>query len=109
MVSVGLLVRLRARPGQETAVANFLEGIMPLIREEEQTTCFFALRLGPAEFAIFDAFPDDAGRQAHLGGKAATALFARADELFAEPPQASPADVVASKLPQPAGALPAGA
>jgi quinol monooxygenase YgiN len=107
MVSVGLLVRLRARPGQETAVANFLEGIMPLIREEQQTTSFVALRLGPAEFAIFDTFPDEAGRQAHIAGRAAAALFSRADELLAEPPIVSPVDVLASKPLEPVSAQPA--
>ena len=66
MVTVGLLVRLVAKPGKEAEVASFLEGGLALAQEEPATIAWFAIRLGPSEFGIFDAFPDDAGRQAHL-------------------------------------------
>jgi hypothetical protein len=68
MVTVGLLVRLVAKPGKEAEVTSFLEGGLALVEEEPATIAWFAIRLGPSEFGIFDAFPDDAGRQAHLGG-----------------------------------------
>ena len=57
------------------------------------------MKLGPSSYAIFDAFPDDAGRQAHLSGKVAAALMAQAAELFAQPPSIEKIDVLASKLP----------
>ena len=66
---------------------------------EPATTAWFAIRLGPSEFGIFDAFPDDAGRQAHLGGQVAASLMAQAPELLAQPPAIQPADVLAAKLP----------
>ena len=58
-----------------------------------------ATRAGPSTFAIFDAFPDEAGRQAHLNGKVAAALMANAAELLAEAPKIEQVDVLADKLP----------
>jgi quinol monooxygenase YgiN len=99
MVSVGLLVRLSAKPGKEAEVAGFLEAGLSLVEEEPETIAWFAIQLGPSEFGIFDAFPDDAGRQAHLAGRVAAALMAQAPELLAQPPVIEPVDVLAAKLP----------
>jgi quinol monooxygenase YgiN len=98
MVRVGLLVRLHAKPGKEAEVAKFLAGALPAAQSESQTTVWFALRFGPAEFGIFDAFPDEAGRKAHLSGPIAAALMKRAGELFAEAPRIEQVDVLAAKL-----------
>jgi quinol monooxygenase YgiN len=100
MVTVALLVRLEAKPGKEAEVESFLRGGLALVREEPATTAWFALRLGPSTFGIFDAFPDEAGRQAHLAGRVAAALMARASELLAQPPSIERVDVLAAKLPQ---------
>ena len=100
MVKVALLVRLEARPGKESEVASFLEGALPLANQEAATPVWFALRLGPSTFGIFDAFADDAGRQAHLKGPIAAALMAKASELLAEPPQIEQVDLLAVKLPR---------
>jgi quinol monooxygenase YgiN len=99
MVTVALYVRLEAKPGKEKEVENFLVGGLPLVMEEPATTAWFGLRLGPTSFGIFDAFPDEAGRQAHLSGKVAAALMAQAGELFTEPPSIQNVDVLAAKLP----------
>jgi len=99
MVTVGVLARLEAKPGKEADVASFLGGGLQLGDEEPDTIAWFAIRLGPSEFAIFDAFPDESGRQAHLTGRVAEALMAQASELFAEPPEIRSADVIAAKLP----------
>ncbi len=101
MVRVGLLVRLQAKPGKEAEVAKFLAGALPVAQGESQTTVWFAIRLGPAEFGIFDAFPDEAGRKAHLSGPIAAALMKRAGELLAEPPRIEQVDVLAAKLTAP--------
>jgi quinol monooxygenase YgiN len=101
MVNVGLMVRLEAKEGQEDEVASFLEGGRALVDDEPETLAWFAIRLGPSTFGIFDAFPDDGGRDAHLSGRVAEALMARADELFSEPPSIEKVDVIASKLPGP--------
>jgi quinol monooxygenase YgiN len=100
MVNVALLVRLEAKPGKETEVEEFLRSGLPLAQQEPATTVWFALRLGPTTFGIFDAFPDDAGRQAHLSGQIAAALMAKAPELLAEPPAIEQVDVLAAKLPE---------
>jgi hypothetical protein len=99
MVSVGLLVRLEARPGKEVEVQNFLEGALPIVQEEPATVAWFAIRLGPSTFGIFDAFPGEAGRRAHLFGRVAEALTARASELFSRPPSIEMVEVLAAKLP----------
>jgi len=100
MVTVALFVRLEARPGKEAEVERFLRAGLPLAQEEPATTAWFGIRLGPSTFGIFDAFPNDAGRQAHLSGKVAAALMAKASELFAKPPVIEKVDVLAAKLPQ---------
>jgi quinol monooxygenase YgiN len=98
MVTVGVLARLEAKPGKEEEVANFLAGALPLAQQEEATTAWFAIRLGPSTFGIFDVFPDEAGRDAHLTGPIATALMGKADELLSQPPTIEQVDLLASKL-----------
>ena len=100
MVSVALFVRLEAKPGKEKEVEEFLRGGLPIVEEEPATTAWFGIRLGPTTFGIFDAFPDEAGRQAHLAGRVAAALMARSSELFAQPPAIEKLDVLAAKLPR---------
>ncbi len=97
MPKVGLLVRLVAKPGKESAVAEFLASALPLAQAEPETVTWFALRISNSDFAIYDAFPSDAGRQAHLSGPIAAALMAKAGELLAEPPRIESVDVLASK------------
>jgi quinol monooxygenase YgiN len=99
MVKVGLFVRLEAKPGKETEVESFLRGGLPIVQEEPATTVWFALRLGPSTFGIFDAFPDESGRKAHLAGRVAAALMAKASELLSRPPSIENVDVLAVKLP----------
>ncbi len=99
MVKVGLLVTLEAKPGKEQVLADFLSGALPLAEEEPATVAWFAIQIAPATFGIFDAFPDDAGRQAHLAGKIAAALMAKAPDLLAQPPSIQKVDVLAAKLP----------
>lgn len=99
MVHVGLYVRLEAKRGKEKAVEDFLKGGLAVVQEEPATIAWFAIRLGPSTFGIFDAFPDDAGRQAHLSGRVAAALMAKAPDLLAQPPSIEKVDVLAVKLP----------
>jgi quinol monooxygenase YgiN len=99
MVSVALYVRLEAKPGKEKDVEAFLKGGLVVVQAEPATTAWFALRVGPSTFGIFDAFPDEAGRQAHLSGRVAAALMAKAADLLAKPPAIERVDVLAAKLP----------
>ena len=98
-MTVGLFVRLEVKPGKEADVENFLRGALPLAQEEPATITWYAIRLGPSTFGIFDTFPDDSGRQAHLSGPVAAALMEKASELFAQPPNIEMVDVLAAKLP----------
>ena len=99
MVRVALLVKLEAKPGKESEVADFLRGGLAIVQEEPATTAWFAIQLGPSTFGIFDAFPDESGRQAHLAGRVAAALMAKAGELLSQPPSIEKVDVLAAKLP----------
>ena len=100
MVKTALFVRLEAKPGKEADVESFLRGGLAVVEEEPATVAWFGIRLGPTTFGIFDAFPDEAGRQAHLSGKVAAALMAKAPELLAKPPVIEKVDVLAAKLPK---------
>ena len=99
MVNKGLFVRLEAKHGKEAEVEGFLRSGLSIVQEEPATVAWFAIRLGPSTFGIFDAFPGEAGRQAHLAGRVATALKAKAPDLLAAPPVIENVDVLASKLP----------
>jgi quinol monooxygenase YgiN len=98
MVKLGLLVKLEAKPGKEADVDAFLRGGLSIVQEEPATTAWFAIRLGPSTFGIFDVFPDEAGRQAHLSGRVAAALMEKASDLLAQPPVIDKVDVLAAKL-----------
>ena len=98
MVKVGLFVRLHAKPGKENELANLLSGGLSIVQEEGETPLWFAVRFDSSTFAIFDAFNDEAGRKAHLGGRLAAALMAKAPDLLAKPPVIEQVDVMASKV-----------
>jgi len=99
MPKLALYVKLEAKPGKETEVAEFLKSALPIVNEEPATVAWFAIQMGPSTFGIFDAFPDEAGRQAHLNGKVAAALMAKAGELLASTPKIEKIDLLAAKLP----------
>lgn len=98
MNKVGILVTLQARPGKEIKVQEFLKSATPLVAAELSTTAWFAFKIGPATFGIFDTFSDEQGRSAHVNGEVAKALFARAEELFVTAPEIQMVDIVAEKL-----------
>ena len=99
MDTFALLALLKARPGKEAEVEAFLKSALPLAQREAQTTSWYAVRLGPDRFGIFDTFKDLAGRDAHLNGEIAKALFARAGELLSEPPTVELLNILAAKAP----------
>ena len=96
MEAIGLLVRLEARPGKEADVEAFLKSAQPLALNEKGTLKWYAIKLGPRTFGIFDTFANEAGRNAHLTGDIAKALGERAAEWFAVPPQVEKVDVLAN-------------
>ena len=100
MPKLALWVPLEAKPGKEAEVEAFLRSGLAIVEQEPKTVAWFAVRMGPTSFGIFDAFPDEAGREAHLSGKVAAALMAKAPELFAKAPRIDKIDVLAAKLPR---------
>ena len=98
-VTVGLWVRLEAKPGKEGDVEAFLNSGRALVDDEPETIAWFAVRLSSTTFAIFDVFPSETGREAHLSGRLAAALMENAGELLAQGPAIEKVDVIASKLP----------
>ena len=95
---VALWVMLEAKPGKEAEVEAFLRGGLAIVQQEPATTTWYAIKLGPSQYGIFDTFADDAGRQAHLTGQVAAALMAKAPELLAKAPTIEKIDILAAKL-----------
>jgi quinol monooxygenase YgiN len=96
MEAIGLLVMLEARPGKEADAEAFLKSAQPLALDEKATLKWYAIKLGPGKFGIFDTFANESGRNAHLTGEIAKALTARANELFAVPPHVQKVEVLAN-------------
>lgn len=94
----GLFVRLESKAGKETEVENFLRSGLEIVQAEPNTLTWFAIRLGPTTFGIFDTFADESGKQEHLTGKVAEALFAKAPELFSQAPGIENMEILASML-----------
>jgi quinol monooxygenase YgiN len=92
-----LLAQLRARPGKEQAVEEFLVSARALVLREIGTTTWYAVRFDSSLYGIFDTFPNQESRDTHVNGQVAKLLFARAEELFAEPPAIRMLDILASK------------
>ena len=97
MAKLALFVRLDVKPGKEAEVDAFLRSALPLVAAEPATRSWFALKLAPSVFGIFDTFDDEAGRNAHLSGKVAAALMAKASELLAKPPVIEKVDILAAQ------------
>ena len=99
MTKVALWVMLEAKPGKEEELAAFLKSAVPLVNAEPKTVAWFAIRIAPSKFGIFDAFNDESGRADHLAGKVAAALMKKAPDLLARPVSIEKVDVLADKLP----------
>ena len=99
MDKFALLVLLIAKAGKERELEEFLKSAQPLAAREAGTTTWYAVKFGPGRFGIFDTFKDETGRNAHLSGDIAKALFAKADELLSGPPQIEKLEILASKAP----------
>jgi quinol monooxygenase YgiN len=97
MVKLGLFVRFEAKPGKEKEVESFLKQALEMANQEKTTVVWFALRLGPSTFAISDGFADEAGRQTHLNGPIAKALFGNAPNLFVAEPTIEKTEILGAK------------
>lgn len=99
MVKLAIWASLEAKPGKEKEVEEFLRSAQPLAAKEKGTLTWYAIKMGPGKYGIFDTFADESGREAHLTGDIAKALFAKAKDLFAKPPEVAKPEVLAAKVP----------
>jgi quinol monooxygenase YgiN len=99
MDKFAILAQLEAKPGKEAEVEAFLKSAQPLAMRESGTTSWYAVKIGPSKYGIFDTFADENGRNAHLTGEIAKALFAKAEELFAATPAVDKLEILAAKAP----------
>jgi quinol monooxygenase YgiN len=99
MDKFAIWAHLQAKPGKEAEVEEFLKSAQPLAEREPGTTTWYALKIGPSTYGIFDTFADETGLNAHLNGEIAKALFAKAEELFAEAPKIDQPEILAAKAP----------
>src|SRR6202035_291725 len=99
MDTLAILALLKAKPGKEKDVEEFLKAALQMVQAETGTTTWYALKMGQDKFGIFDTFPDETARNAHLSGEIAKTLFAKAEELLAEPPTIEQPEVLAVKTP----------
>jgi len=101
MVKYSIWATVMAKPGKEQEVEDFLKSAQPLAEQEPDTVTWYVVKMGPGSFGIFDTFADEAGREAHLNGEIAKALFsAETMALLAKEPQVSKIDVIAAKVPR---------
>ncbi|MGA2848818.1 MAG: antibiotic biosynthesis monooxygenase [Terracidiphilus sp.] len=96
MDQFALFAQLRARPGKEAAVEEFLVSARALVLLEIGTITWYAVKFDSSLYGIFDTFPNQESRDAHLNGQTAELLFAKAEELFAEPPVIQMLDILAT-------------
>lgn len=99
MAKLAIWAEVEAKPGKEQAVADFLKSAQALAEREQGTITWYAVKLGGANFGIFDTFADEKGRDAHLNGEIAKALFAKAQELLVREPKVHKIDILAAKIP----------
>jgi len=104
MSKFAIWAQLEAKPGKEKEVEEFLKSAQALAEREAGTLTWYAIKMGPGKYGIFDTFADEAGRNAHLNGEIAKALMAKASELFAKPPEIAKPEILASKAARQAGA-----
>ncbi|UKT65849.1 putative quinol monooxygenase [Pedobacter mucosus] len=97
MEKFALLARVEAKPGKENDVLEFLKSALPLAQDEPDTVRWYALKIGPSTFGIFDTFETESGREAHLAGKIAEALMANASELLSSDPIIEKVELLAIK------------
>ena len=99
MSTLSIWAQLEAKPGKEKELEAFLKSALPLAEAEPETVTWYAVKMGPGKYGIFDTFADENGRNAHLNGPIAKALFAKAGELLARPPEIAKPEILAAKVP----------
>ena len=97
MGKLAIWAQLEAKAGKEKELEDFLKSAQPLAEREPGTVTWYAIKMGPGKYGIFDTFADENGRNAHLNGDIAKALFAKAKDLLASAPKIDKPEILASK------------
>ena len=97
MSKLAIWAQVEAKAGKEQDVAEFLKSAQALAEKEQGTLTWYAVKLGEAKFGIFDTFADEKGREAHMNGEIAKALFGKARELFVREPEVHKLEILAAK------------
>ena len=97
MGKLAIWAQLESKPGKEKELEEFLKSAQPLAEREPGTITWYAIKMEPGKYGIFDTFEDENGCNAHLNGEIAKALFAKAKDLLASPPKIDKPEILASK------------
>ena len=89
---------MKKKSDKEKDLEAFLKSALPLAEREPGTITWYAIKMGPGKYGIFDTFANEDGRNAHLTGEIAKALFAKAGELLAKPPEIAKPEILAAKV-----------
>jgi hypothetical protein len=84
--------------GHEDDVAEFLRGARACVEEEPGALAWFALRFEDGRVGIFDVFPDNRARLAHLTGRVPRELAKHALAFLGSLRDMERNDVLAAKL-----------
>lgn len=92
-------ILIEARPGLEAEVLQMLKDIRACVENEPATGPWYAVRQSPTTFAIFEVFPNIAGRDAHVAGRGGDVFrdVERMNRLLAQPAHVRKVDVLLSK------------
>ncbi len=98
-LTLGVLALVEAKPGKEADVEAFLRGGQAIVEQEPGTRVWYAFRVDGSTFGIFDAFEDEAARQAHMAGRIPAALAEVGPQVLAKDPDIRMVDILAVKQP----------
>src|SRR5258708_2007690 len=71
MVTVGVLARFEAKPGNEAVAESCHQEALSAVQKQSGTMAWYAFRLGSTTFGVFDVFPNEESRQANFDDGAA--------------------------------------
>ena len=97
MGKLAIWAQLEAKAGKEKELEDFLKSAQLLAEREPGTVTWYAIKMGRGKYGIFDTFADENGRNAHLNGEIAKALFAKAKDLLAQESKIDKPEILASK------------
>lgn len=92
-------ILIEARAGKADEVRAMLADILACVQEEPATGPWYAVRHSATTFALFEVFPDLAGRRAHVlgGGGDIFRDLERMNDILVAPAHVQKVDVLLSK------------